>query len=139
MPGKEDDLSAIETNEGLPQWLSDDELDCPCWRPQVDPWSGKIPHGTETTEQVNPSTTSTEPVLRSPAAQLLSPHAVTAEARCTPGPVLRNKGSQHAATPGEPCSPQLEDSPHCYQGPAQPKIKELFKHELLGQGQWVRG
>ena len=95
--------------EGLPQGLNGEELDGQCRRPQVDPWSGKIPHGAEAAGRVNPSTAHTEPVLWSPAPQLLSPHAARTESRGSPEPALRSTRQQpaFAQRPGAATSKQM--------------------------------
>ena len=110
--------------EGLPQGLNGAELDGQCRRPQVDPWSGKIPHGAEAAGRVNPSTAHTEPVLWSPAPQLLSPHAARTESRRSPEPALRSRRSQHTAARGHPRAPPPGSSPHSRKDPAQPQVSK---------------
>ena len=45
---------------GLPWWLSGKESACQCRRHGFNPWSWKIPHGTE---ELGPCTAVNEPVL----------------------------------------------------------------------------
>ena len=45
---------------GLPWWFNSKEFPCQCRRHEFNPWSRKIPHATV---QLNPCTTTTEPVL----------------------------------------------------------------------------
>ena len=70
LPGKVLDLKCNVL--GLPWWLSDKEPSCQCRRHGFDPWSGKIPH---VTEQLSPSATTIEPVLKSPGAATTEAHA----------------------------------------------------------------
>ena len=56
--------------EALPWWLSGKESACQCRRHRFNPWSGKIPRAVE---QLSPSTTITEPVLRAWGRKLLKP------------------------------------------------------------------
>ena len=44
-------LNSVKSNTlGLLWWLSGKESDCQCRRPGLDPWSGRTPHATTTTE-----------------------------------------------------------------------------------------
>ena len=73
-------LKHIKSVLGLPWWLSNKESACQCRRHEFNPWSEKIPN---TSEQLSPHTTTTEPVLWSLGAAATEPNATTTEA-CVP-------------------------------------------------------
>ena len=100
-------------DDGLPWWLSG--KDClPAWETGLEPRSGKIAHAEE---QLSLCATSAEPVLWSLRVAATEPVRLE--------PVLHSKRSHldrslRTATAEWPHSPQLEESLHSNEDPAQP-------------------
>ena len=78
-------------SRGLPWWLSGKESACPGRRSRFDPWSGKVPRGTE---QLSPRTTTAE--------------AHAPQSRRSAGREATTGRRSLGATKSSPCSPQLE-------------------------------
>ena len=105
--------------EALPWWLSSKESACQCRRHRFNPWSGKIPRAGE---QLSPSTTTTEPVLRAWGRKLLTPSCPTASALQQEKPLQSEVRAPQLER--SPLSLQQEKSPHSKEDPAQPQINK---------------
>ena len=85
-------LSPLRSTPGLPRWLCGTESTCQCRRRGFDPSSRKTPHAAE---QLNPCSTTTEPVPWSSGTTTTEPTCHQHRSPCAPVPLLHTKRSQH--------------------------------------------
>ena len=109
----------------LPRWLSGKESTWLCRRYVFNQWPGKIP---DTTDQLSPNATTTEPVLWSPWAA-----TTEAQARCSPCSTREATATRSPlpATKSGPHLPQLEKSPCSNKDPAPSKVNKLLAKLFL--------
>ena len=109
---------------GLPWGLGGKESICQCSRHGFNPRSGKIPRAVE---QLSSCSTTTEPALQSPRAELLHPCAAAAEACLPRAHALQQeeppRWEAHALQRERSQTPQREQSQPSNVDPAQPESK----------------